>query len=103
MLDSNGHNDFKTKGECDMRNVMDVKNNQLQEEKHDIAWMGRNLGFIEKVVLVDGTVIDNVQVLYNAPIPSQTHLNKIFEAANEASIEMLGQATKEWSEYPELS
>jgi hypothetical protein len=33
--------------------------------------MGANLGFIEKIILTDGSVWENMHVLYSAPIPNE--------------------------------
>ena len=71
--------------------------------KNDIAWMGYNLGFIQTVILVDGTIVDNTQVLDRSPIPSRKELELIFKAANEESVRIMGPATKEWSWYPEFN
>lgn len=64
--------------------------------------MGTNLGFIKKVVLVDGTVLENMHVLYNAPIPTDEQCELILRSTNEVSRHILGVATNEWSQYPEL-
>ena len=71
--------------------------------KNQSIRMGVNLGFIEKIILTDGTEIENMHVLYNAPIPAKQDWAKIFEAANQASRECLGPATPQWSQYPEAS
>ena len=63
--------------------------------------MGANLGFIEKIILTDGTALYNMQVLYRSPIPAEQALGKIFEAANRVSREYLGPATPQWSQCPE--
>lgn len=63
--------------------------------------MGLNLGFIEKIVLVDGTVLENIHVLYRAPIPKPKQLDVIFSAAADASCRVVGPAEKAWSAYPE--
>lgn len=61
--------------------------------------LGFNLGFIEAIQLTDGTIIENMQVLKQAPIPSKEQLREIFSAANDKSIALLGPATKEWSNH----
>ena len=64
--------------------------------------MGYNLGFIEKVVLVDGTVLENMHVLCRAPIPKPKQFDAIFHAAAEASFRAIGAANENWSERPEM-
>lgn len=64
--------------------------------------MGANLGFIAKIVLTDGTVLDNMHVLYRAPIPTKKQFEKIFYVANEMSRTIIGIADEQWSAYPEL-
>jgi len=63
--------------------------------------MGANLGFIEKIVLINGTVLENTHVLYAAPIPNHSEIETMFRTANEVSISILGHANHEWSAYPE--
>lgn len=62
--------------------------------------MGYNLGFIEKVVLVDGTILENMNVLYRAPIPKPKQFDAIFHAAAEVSFRAIGAADENWSERP---
>ena len=62
--------------------------------------IGRNLGFIDKVILTDGTILANTQVLYRSPIPSTEQCEAIFLAAADASVHIVGPATNEWSLYP---
>ena len=38
------------------------------------ARLGFNLGFIDYIVLTDGTVVRNMHRLFNAPIPSEQQL-----------------------------
>ncbi|MGG0666740.1 hypothetical protein ABE042_21930 [Viridibacillus arvi] len=64
--------------------------------------MGVNLGFIEKIVLVDGTILENMQVLFNSPIPNLKQFEKMLKASAEISNELIGPATYEWSSRPEL-
>lgn len=64
--------------------------------------MGANLGFIEKVILADGTVVENLHVLRRSPIPTKEQFELILRSANEASRQILGAATPEWSSHPEL-
>jgi len=61
--------------------------------------MGTNLGFVEKIMLTDGTILENRQVLYRAPIPDKEQFEMIFAAANEVSRNILGIATSDWSAY----
>jgi len=63
--------------------------------------MGCNLGFIEKIVLVDGTVLENMHVLYRASIPNPKQLDTIFHAAAEVSFRVVGPANENWSVRPE--
>ncbi len=63
--------------------------------------MGPNLGFIEKVILTDGTVLENIQVLYNAPVPGLDECERIIKSANGVSRKILGKADRNWSAHPE--
>lgn len=62
--------------------------------------IGKNLGFIDKVILTDGTILENTQVLGRSPIPSEEQLEAIFLQAANASVHIVGPATNEWSLYP---
>lgn len=64
--------------------------------------MGVNLGFVAKIILVDGTILNNMQVLYRSPIPDKQQIETILCSANEVSRNIFGLATPEWSAYPEL-
>lgn len=46
-----------------------MKNKEDQEEKTIYLRMGKVLNFVEKIILVDGTVIENVLMESNAEIP----------------------------------
>lgn len=69
--------------------------------KRQSVEMGVNLGFIEKIVLTDGTALENMQVLYQSPIPNAKQLSEFFSCGNQFSRRMIGPATPQWSEYPE--
>jgi hypothetical protein len=64
--------------------------------------MGVNLGFIEKIILTDGTVLDNMHVLYRSPTPDEQKIGMLLCAANEISRQIIGVANGEWSDYPEV-
>ena len=70
---------------------------EMAKQKDANIRMGANLGFIEKIVLVDGTVLNNMHVLFNAPIPTTKQFEKIFTAANKESRKELGAANPGWS------
>jgi len=59
--------------------------------------MGKNLGFIEKIVLVDGTILENVEVLFNSPIPTGEQIESMLVPANEESKKLFGTADDKWS------
>lgn len=63
--------------------------------------MGVNLGFIEKIILTDGTVLKNMHVLYRAPIPTEEQLDMMFCVANKILHQVIGPANFNWSAYPE--
>jgi hypothetical protein len=63
--------------------------------------MGTNLGFIEKIILTDGTVLKNMHVLYRAPIPNEEQLDMMFCVANKILHQVIGPANFNWSDYPE--
>jgi hypothetical protein len=64
--------------------------------------MGVNLGFIEKIILIDGTVLKNMHVLYRAPIPNEEQLDMMFCVANKILHQVIGPANFNWSAYPEI-
>ena len=47
--------------------------------------MGFNLGFIARIQLVDGTVVNNMHVLYNAPIPDAEQIEQVLVEADKAA------------------
>lgn len=59
--------------------------------------MGLRLGFIEKIVLVNGTVINNMHVLYQAPVPDDVQMLCLFKILNKASRHVLQPAQDSWS------
>jgi hypothetical protein len=63
---------------------------------------GVNLGYIDKIILVDGTVLENCQVLYNSPIPNTKQIEIIFAIANETSKQIIGAANHTWSAQPDI-
>lgn len=56
----------------------------------ELIRLDANLGFIEKIVLTDGTVLENVKVLYKAPVPTVEQFEMLFNTAVEASKALLG-------------
>ena len=63
----------------------------------DDVRMGFNLGFIDKIVLVNGEVINNMQVLYRDPVPDDVQVMRLFEILNRASEHVLRPAQASWS------
>lgn len=47
--------------------------------------MGLNLGFIARIQLVDGTIVNNMHILCNAPIPNDEQLENVFAEANRTA------------------
>ena len=63
------------------------------------ARLGFNLGFIDYIVLTDGTVVRNMHRLFNAPIPSEQQLETMFGAFSEEAPNYFEKATPSWSKY----
>ena len=61
------------------------------------ARLGYNLGFIDHIVLIDGTVIHNMQVLGNAPIPSEQQIENMFLSFNDDAQAHFEKASPAWS------
>jgi len=69
--------------------------------KTDMVRLDANLGFIEKIVLTDGTVLENVKVLYNAPVPTAEQFEELLNCSVDVSKKLFGLANVNWSAYPE--
>lgn len=63
------------------------------------ARLGKNLAFIDKIVLVDGTVIDNANVMFRAPVPTEEQLELIFQSSNDKAKQIFGEVKPEWLKY----
>ncbi len=74
----------------------------INMSKVDLIRLDMNLGFIEKIVLTDGTVLENCKVLYRAPVPTAEQCETLLNASVEISQKIFGIATAEWSAYPEM-
>lgn len=84
------------------RTKQNVKDETASKSQNYLCRMGANMGFIEKMVLVNGTIVENLNVLWRSPIPTEKQCELILRSANEMSCVILGEATAEWSQYPEL-
>jgi len=69
--------------------------------KTDFIRLDANLGFIEKIVLTDGTVLENVKVLYNSPVPTVEQCEELLNTSADVSKKLFGLANVNWSAYPE--
>lgn len=47
--------------------------------------MGLNLGFIARIQLVDGTIVQNMHILCNAPIPEAEQIEQALAEADKAA------------------
>ena len=63
--------------------------------------MGSTLGFIRSIKLTDGTIIENMQVLNNSPIPTSGQLEEILRAAHRTSHQLIGLPDMDWSIDPD--
>lgn len=70
--------------------------------KSELVFLDANLGFVEKIVLTDGTVLENAKVLFNAPVPTAEQCEIIFNANLEIAKVLLGVANPNWSVQPNL-
>lgn len=70
--------------------------------KSELVFLDVNLGFIEKIVLTNGTILENVKVLFNSPVPTTEQCELLLNTAADKSKSLLGTANSQWSAYPEL-
>ena len=75
-----------------------VTSKKTSTSTNKMITLGLNLGFIEKILLVDGSIIENGSVLYKAPIPDNQILKDVFNTANEYITKYM-TAQPSWSDY----